>query len=378
MLITNGLIYTDECRFCRGSIFTQGNTISAIFPEGHSLPTDSRIIDARGCFVIPGLTDVHFHGCAGHDFCEGTPEAFDAIAAFAFRHGITSICPATMTLPEARLTEILLAAAAYRHAPHPAGRAALAGIHMEGPFLNPEKCGAQDPANLQAPSPATIRKWQDAAQGLVRVMTIAPELEGAADCIRECAGMLRFSLGHTACSYETAMQAFAAGADRVTHLYNAMPPFGHRAPGLIGAAFDAGNVFAELICDGVHVSGSAVRAAFRLFGADRIVLISDSMEATGMPDGTYQLGGQTVHVQGSRATLADGTLAGSVTPLDACLRTAVSMRIPLEDALRAATINPCRSIGIADRSGSLTPGKPAQIVLLDQETLEIRQVLCGN
>ena len=171
------------------------------------------------------------------------------------------------------------------------------------------------------------------------------------------------------------MEAFAAGADHVTHLYNAMPPFTHRAPGVIGAAFDTEKAFVELICDGVHIDPAVVRATFKLFGADRVILISDSMEATGKPDGTYSLGGQEVHVNGNRATLADGTIAGSATPLYRCMLTAVSMGIPLEDAIPAATINPCRSIGIDKDYGSLKAGKKAHFLVLSKADLSIKAVI---
>ncbi|MCR5539438.1 MAG: N-acetylglucosamine-6-phosphate deacetylase [Ruminococcus sp.] len=374
MLIKNGLVFTEECRFEPLSVLTEEGVITGILPADAMIKYGGEVVDASGCYVVPGLTDIHFHGCAGHDFCEATPEAIGCIAEYEYSQGVTTICPATMTLPDEDIVGILGTAAAYRKRETGEGRAQLIGVHLEGPFISPEKCGAQNKELIQPPSAEKLRAWQSAAEGLIKLVTIAPESEGALECIGQLAGGMRFSLGHTSCDYDTAVEAFGAGADHITHMYNAMPPFNHRAPSLIGAAFDRAGVFAEIICDGVHVSETAVRAAFRLFGDERIILISDSMEATGMPDGEYQLGGQRVTVKGNRAVLSDGTLAGSVTPLSDCLRTAVKMGIPLESALKAATINPCRSIGEDKNYGSISVGKAAHILLLDREDMSLKAV----
>ena len=214
-----------------------------------------------------------------------------------------------------------------------------------------------------------------ASDGLIKLITVAPELEHAMDFIREFSSNVRISLGHTTCDYATAALAFSAGAKQITHLYNAMPPFHHREPGLIGAGMDA-HATAELICDGIHISPSALRAAIALFGADSIIFISDSMMATGMPDGNYTLGGLPVHVTGNLATLADGTLAGSATNLMDCVRTAVTkMNIPLETAIQCATINPAKAIGEDRASGSIEIGKYADLVLLEEDTLAVRTVI---
>ena len=205
-------------------------------------------------------------------------------------------------------------------------------------------------------------------------MSVAPERPGALDFIQRVGERVCVSLAHTTADYETALAAFQAGARQVTHLYNAMPPFAHRAPGVVGAAFDTPECRVELICDGVHVHPSVVRATFRMFGPDRVTLISDTMRAAGMPDGDYTLGGQAVHVDGRRATLADGTLAGSSTDLMACMVTAVEMGIPLHQAVKAAAVNPARAIGVYSRVGSLEPGKRANLVLLDRD-LRVRGVI---
>lgn len=384
MLIKNGLVFTGEKQFAPLTIETNNDTITALFhPEDTSCkPEDSdTILDASGCYVIPGLTDIHFHGCDGHDFCDGTMEAYEAIAAFSLKNGVTSICPATMTMPVAVLDGICKTAASFR-ALQQTGRlpkelSDLIGVHMEGPFISKEKKGAQNEAHIQYPYSSLIRQWLAYSEGLVKLISLAPELPNALSCIRECKDVVAFSIAHTQSDYEAAKAAMDAGALHVTHLYNAMPPFHHRDSGVIGAAADTDGCFVELICDGVHISAPVVRTTFKLF-KDRVILISDSMRAAGKPDGTYTLGGQDVTVNGKNAVLADGTLAGSVTPLFKCMLTAVSMGIPLETAIAAATINPCRSIGMDHLYGSIEPGKKAHFLLLDKETLAIKSIIKGQ
>lgn len=320
-------------------------------------------LDADGLYAIPGLVDLHFHGCVGYDFCNGSQEAISAIAKYEASVGVGAICPATMTYPEEKLGGIADAAAAYRTEED---GAELVGINMEGPFISAAKKGAQNAAYLHAPDAEMFRRLQKRAGGLFKLCDIAPDVEGGLSCIRALSGEVRISLAHTATDYDTAKAAFEAGAKQVTHLYNAMPPYSHRSPGLIGAACDFAES-AELIADGVHVHPAAVRLTFRAFGDDRVILISDSMMATGMPDGEYSLGGQAVHVKGNLASLADGTIAGSATNLLDCMRTAVrEMGIPLGSAVKAASTNPAKALGLYDRFGSIEPGKTANLLLLDK------------
>lgn len=383
MIIQNGLVFTPDCTFQPLTVRANNGFITEVMtPEAAgrlSFPSSDDIFDATGCYVLPGLTDVHFHGCDGHDFCDGTAEALEAIAAFEFTQGVTSICPATMTLPVEKLTAICTNAAKYVRDREDGltgpDIADLIGIHLEGPFINKTKKGAQNEAFVIPANTSLLYEWQEQAQGLIKLVSLAPETENAIPCIEKCHKDFHFSIGHTASDYDTALAAFNAGADHITHLYNAMPPFSHRTPGVIGAAADNPNCFVELICDGVHIAPSVVRATFRLFGHDRVVLISDSMEATGKPDGDYTLGGLKVSVTGNRVTLSDGTIAGSVTSLYKCMLTAVSMGIPLTDAVRAATINPCRSIGMDHLYGSIESGKKAHFLILDQKDLSIKAVL---
>lgn len=367
MRITGGQVFDLERGFTARDVCTDGALIAKTSAVGETL-------DASGCYVIPGLVDVHFHGCVGEDFSDATPEGLQKIADFELSQGVTYLCPAGMTLPEDQLTAICKNAAAHRR--HNTGGAEVVGAHLEGPFLCMAKKGAQNGAFLHDPDVPMLERLQAAAEGCVKLVTIAPEQPGAMEFIQSAAAMgIAISLGHTTADYDTAKAAFEAGADHVTHTYNAMPPFAHRNPGVIGAAFDSG-AFAELICDGVHIHPSVVRATFRLFGRERMVLVSDTMRAAGMPDGNYTLGGQAVIVKGPLCTLEDGTtIAGSATNLMNCMRTAVSFGVPLADAVRACTYNPARSIGIEDRAGTLDAGKEASLVLLEQADLSIRAIV---
>lgn len=364
MIIKNGQVFTEEGLFQEQTLCIEGDKITTT--------ETGKEIDATGLYVIPGLTDIHFHGCVGYDFCDGTQEAIEKMAEYQLQNGITTICPASMTFSEAQLNNIFTNAANYSSDKG----ATLVGINMEGPFISMEKKGAQNGEFIHKPDADMFFRLQTAANGLIKLCDIAPEVDGAMECIEKIADSVRVSVAHTAADFEVAEKAFLNGAKHVTHLYNAMPPFTHRAPGVIGAACDNENVMVELICDGVHSHPSTVRTTFKMFGDDRIVLISDSMMACGLEDGQYSLGGQDVTVKGNLATLTElGNIAGSVTNLMKCLRRAVKeMNIPLASAVKAATANPTKAIGIYDKYGSLTPGKQADVVLLDKD-LEIKYII---
>ena len=376
MRIDGGKVFVDGV-FKDANILCEGETISAVcYRKGIAAFTHHEAFDARGCYVIPGLIDLHFHGCMGHDFCEGTHEAFHALCGYEASRGITAVCPATMTFPEEKLSQVMTQAASFKPAPH---ESALVGINMEGPFISHGKIGAQNPAYVQPCDASMIRRLQALSGGLIKLVDIAPEQEGALEFIREMHDEVRISVAHTCADYQQAHDAFAAGARHVTHLCNAMPPLLHRAPGPIAAAFDAPQVSVELICDGVHIHPAMVRCMFGLFGDERVILVSDTMEATGLEDGSYELGGQQVLVQGREARLATGALAGSVSDLMTCLQRAVrDMHVPLESALKAATENPARALGLDNERGFIKAGYAADFVVLDKD-LEIKQVFIrGN
>ncbi|MBR6555351.1 MAG: N-acetylglucosamine-6-phosphate deacetylase, partial [Clostridia bacterium] len=247
----------------------------------------------------------------------------------------------------------------------PADGARVAGIHLEGPFFHPAKKGAQPECNLKHPDAAMILRLQDVAQGAVRILSFAPELPGSSEMIAALKGKMVLSAAHTTADYDIAAAAIRDGITHVTHLFNAMPSLLHRDPGLIGAAAEAPDINAELICDGIHVHPAAVRAAFTLFGGDRICLISDAMSACGMPNGNYSLGGQAVQVIDGRATLVDGTLAGSASTLFFCLQQAIRFGIPAATAVKAATANPARVLGLDGEIGRVAPGYRADLLLCD-------------
>ena len=368
--IINGLVFQEEGSFKPSSVYMLDERI--VTEEAYREASgEESLTDAAGGYVIPGLTDVHFHGCMGSDCCDGTVEALQTIAEYELRQGVTSITPTTMTMPEEVLTQICRSARDYSHS----GGADLCGLYLEGPVISAAKKGAQNEKYIRPADMGMLERLQEASGGLIRTVAVAPETPGAMDFIREACSSVHISIAHTAADYDTAREALACGASQLTHMYNAMMPFSHRAPGPIGAAADDSRCMVELICDGVHVHPSVVRATFHIFGDDRIVMISDSMRAAGLEDGRYDLGGQSVLVRGNLAILEDGTIAGSVTNLMDCVRTAVrTMGIPLASAVKCAAVNSARAAGIYDEYGSLTPGKYVNVVILDQD-LELKAVL---
>ena len=371
MIIENATVYTEENTFEDKEIYIAGTA----FAES---PSEEEVLNGAGCYAIPGLTDIHFHGCMGADVSDGTMEALDTMADYEARHGITTIVPATMTLSEETLLSACEAAREFRRkqeAGEKEKKAILCGINMEGPFVSKAKMGAQNPDYIQKTNQQLFDRMQEKSGGMIKFVAIAPETDGAMEFIRVNKDRTVLSIAHTEADYDTAAHAFAAGACHVTHLYNAMTPFTHRDPAVIGAAVDAG-AEAELICDGVHVHPAAVRMALKLFGEDRIILISDSMRATGLKEGIYTLGGQKVEVKGRYARLENGSLAGSVTNLMDCMRWAVKEAgIPLSTAVKCAAVNSAKSAGIYEKYGSITPGKQANLVLLDKEDLSLRHVI---
>lgn len=378
MIIDNVKVYTPDQKFVEGGLVLDQDRIEAVYTnETKPDLSGKEVLDGEGAYAIPGLIDLHFHGCKGDDFCDNSMEAIERIAEYEASVGVTAIAPATMTLPVEELVDVLKTAAQYKREKHDYKKADLVGINMEGPFISPVKKGAQDDRNILPCDIALCERFLEASEDLVKFVGIAPEeSENSLEFIRHMKEKVDISLAHTNADYDTAMAAFSAGANHAVHLYNGMPEILHRAPGVVGAVFDSKHVMTEIICDGIHIHPASVRATFQMMGADRMILISDSMRAAGMPDGSYTLGGLDVNVVGNRATLAsDGAIAGSVTNLMDCMKTAVkTMNIPLETAVACATINPAKSLGIDAEYGSIRAGKKAHIVLMDQE-LNVQQVI---
>ena len=404
MLISDARVFGSDFHFHLANVRITGDTISEVSEaagsavsggaaesaasgkaaESLSALPGEKVLDAHGLTLIPGLTDIHFHGCVGVDTNDATDEVYQKMCSYQCSEGVTQICPATMTLPEERLTHIVTAAASYRQKQAASGadwhgESSLVGVNLEGPFISPDKVGAQNPDFVHAPDADWLDGLLSATGSFPKLITVAPEVPGAPDFIRRMADKIRISVGHTSADYEAAAAGFAAGAKHLTHLYNAMNGIHHRKPGPILAALDAGDVTPELICDGIHVHPAAVRAAFRLFGPERMILISDSTRAVGMPDGQYEMGGQNIYKHDHAAYLADGTLAGSATNVYEMMVNAIRFGIPEEWAVRAATYNPAAAIGISSEYGSIEPGKKARLVLADPaDGYRLGQVITGE
>ena len=323
-------------------------------------PTDRPGEDLQGREVIPGLIDIHSHGCVGRDAMDG-PAVLNEMSRFYLRNGVTAWYPTTMSAP----ADVLAAVTAQLPA---CDGAVPLGFHVEGPFIDPAHKGAQAEAPIRAARLADAALWHN-----VGLMTVAPEFPGVTEAIS--GWPFRVCLGHTGCDYETALAAFSAGAVCVTHLFNAMPALHHRAPGLIGAAVQAG-AYVQVIADGLHLHPATVLLAYRLFGPDRMILISDSMRAAGLNDGVYDLGGQAVTVRAGKATLADGTLAGSTATVLACVKNCIAFGIPKADALRMATATPAAMMGL--NKGTIAPGKDADFVVMDQTFTPVAAAVGGR
>lgn len=369
MRYENGWIFADG-RFVRGGFSVENGRFAHVLED---VPGPAEDLD--GALVIPGLVDIHVHGCAGADFSDGDYAGLVRMARYLARRGVTSFAPASMTLPYDALDKAFHAAARLRREDLADG-ARLMGIQMEGPFLSREKRGSQNPAYLRLPDWDRFLRLYDAAEGLLRIVDVAPELPGAVEFTRRASEKCRVSVAHTAAGYDQAAAVFDAGATHLTHLFNAMSGIHHRHPGPIGAASERENVTAELICDGIHVHPSAVRMAFRLFPG-RICLISDALRCCGMADGSYSLGGQEILLSGGVARLTGGAIAGSAADLYQCMRRAVSFGIPREQAVWAATALPARVIGRESETGAIADGRAADFVICGGE-LEPEAVYLGG
>jgi N-acetylglucosamine-6-phosphate deacetylase len=348
-------------------VIEDGRIASISTRAASELPGGARVLDFPGATLGPAFFDVHIHGAKGHDVMDATPAALGAMSGFLAQHGTGSFLATTVTAPLDATLRSLARLAKLLARPPAGGQAQPLGIHLEGPFLSHLKRGVQPEEHLLAPSRATFDRLFEAAEGRVRLMTLAPELPGAPELAAHATARgVRVSLGHSNATAAETRAAIAAGAVSATHTFNAMRPLDHREPGILGMALTCDSLFAELICDGIHTAAEMVKLWWRAKGPERALLITDAMSAAGMPDGEYQLGGFAVEVAGGRA-MARGVLAGSVLTLDRALANLMKFTgAPLEQALRSLTVNPAAMTGLNDQAGRLAVGRMASLVAVDR------------
>lgn len=359
MKIVNGIVFKENGKLEQSEIQFSNGLITEVTSE------KQEEFDAKNCYVIPGMIDIHIHGAMGVDTSDGNENDLNKMGEFLISKGVTSFLATSMSYGENELVPLFEKIKKYI-AEQKEDVAEVLGINMEGPFISCGKAGAQKKSNILKPSVEMFEHLWEASGGNIKIVDLAPEENGAEELIKEASKKCSVSLAHSKATYEEAVKAFEDGASHVTHLFNAMSPLTHRDPGVVGAAIDKAD-HVELICDGIHVHPSMIRNVFKLFGKDRVCLISDSMRAAGMIDGEYTLGGQKVIVQNEKAVLENGSLAGSITNLLDCLKNAVDFGISREEAIQAATMNPAKAIGVFENRGSLSTGKIADITVLNKE-----------
>jgi N-acetylglucosamine-6-phosphate deacetylase len=370
-LIHAGRALTPTAEISDAGILIREGVIEAIGPRsGLSLPADGTEIQAVDQTAIPGFIDIHIHGAGGRDVMEATSDALRTVTQKVAEYGTTSLLATTVTAAPENSCRAAAGISLYitQQQTSTESRAEVLGIHFEGPFISKVRRGVHPAEWIQPPSADLLDRFLQAAAGKALLLTIAPEVLGAAPCIEAArkAGLV-VSIGHTDADYEQTRFAIAHGARSATHTYNAMRPFTHRDPGVIGAVLTSPEINAELIADGVHVEEGAMKLLLQAKGAERVILVSDGLSATGMPDGKYMLGDFEVTVSNGVCRNAAGILAGSTLTLDRALRNIVNLGVPVADAVRMLTLNPASLLGIEFKKGTLRAGADADILLLDQE-----------
>ncbi len=357
-----------------------GRIVSVSTRAEVEIASTARILNYPGATLAPSFFDVHIHGAAGHDVMEATPQALGIMGSFLARHGTASFLATTVTAPLdatqrslSALAKLIAQPQARESSAHPIG------IHLEGPFLSHAKRGVHPPEFLLAPDVAIFDRLFDAAEGHIHLMTLAPELPGAADLAAHATARgVRVSLGHSNATAAETRAAIAAGAVSATHTFNAMRALDHHEPGILGVVLTTDSLFAELICDGIHTAPELVRLWWKAKGLARAILVTDAMSATGMPDGAYRLGEFTVQVSNGKATMGD-VLAGSLLTLDRALENFVNFTgAPLDQALRLLTANPAAMTGLSETAFSLAPGQPANLVAVDASGKLVASILNGE
>jgi len=335
------------------------------------------VIDGENGYLVPGYIDIHHHGNSGFDIMDGTIEALTHMGEFQASHGVTSFLGATMTNPKEAIVKALENAKNYIALSNKSSKSShFLGIYLEGPYFSAEKKGAQPIEFIRNGDMAEINEFMEAANHHIRVVAIAPELDGSLEIIRRLTqDGVKVALGHSNASYAEAEAGILAGGSIATHLYNGMRAFSHREPAIVGAVLTSDQIAAEMIVDMIHLHKAAIQLAYRSKGSEQLILVSDAMRATGLKDGEYDLGGQTVHVTDGKAKLANGTIAGSTLTLDKAVKNMVEVvGVPLVDAIKMASLNPARALGIDQHVGSIEKGKDADLVILNPD-LTVKSVL---
>lgn len=365
-VIENGRIYTEAELIERGYIIVKDDKITDIGKGDYEGALTT--YDAQGQHVLPGFIDIHMHGGYGEDAMDASYEGLKHLAESLLSEGTTSFLATTMTQSDDNITKALENIIEYQKQQDVLKAADIVGIHLEGPFISEHKVGAQNPAYVQRPSIEKVQQFQKTANNQIKVITFAPEVEGAHETLEALHNQIRFSIGHTVATFDETNEAVARGAKHVTHLYNAGTPFEHREPGVFGAAWTNDSLSTELIVDGIHSHPTAIQIAYKQKGNTRFFLITDAMRAKGMPDGEYDLGGQNVIVKGSEARLASGALAGSILKMNEGLKNLIQYTgDTLNNLWRVTSLNQAIALNIESQKGSLKVGKDADIVIVDDE-----------
>ena len=378
ILIKNATIYLDDATLEDGYILIDGETIKEI-GQAHQAPheADEILTLSPNEVVLPGFIDMHIHGAGGSDAMDGTVEAVAHMAAFLPKEGTTSFLPTTMTQSPESIEQALEALYQYSQSDNVPGTADVIGVHLEGPFVNPSKAGAQPVQYIINPDAELFKKWYELSGQTIKQVTLAPEEPGGKELVEllKKEGIIS-SIGHTGATYQETMDAISLGVSQATHLFNQMTGLHHRDIGAAGASLMNESIYAELIVDGIHVSPEMVELALKLKGIDRTILITDAMRAKGLSDGKYDLGGQDVFVKGKEARLEDGALAGSILKMNDAVKNIITYTgCSLRDAVQMAAVNPAKQLNIYDKKGSIAAGKDADIVILDDD-FQVRTTIC--